>query len=446
VAKGNASDYFSIDPGLLTQGSPLPCNLYILLPLNGRIILYKKAGEIFENTPVMLKAFHIANSEKAAFDAYLEEKEEPALLTAPKVPQKKSEEERTEPAAEKAPEESAPELVATPPVQEAKEPAAEYAKTEFEGEAPAAADTLNLDATPPPVRHGAPAPEKKSDAVQGEKKPEAAREEKKGPEAPAEKAAVEPPPIFEPPRPAEEMMADLLGPEPEKSKTMQEARKMVRQILEGPPGSATELAGLAESGIAEHATTVAVYAALIAMGLHKGDLFFLQDIIVAGLLHDIGVTQTPLELVAVPEMKRSKAQQARFEEHVDAGLKLTSDLGYTPNPRVTMIISQHHEKFDGTGYPKRLDGFGIEDSAQVLKFADMLDTIAHGRHDGKPRAVPDALSRLAEIERSSTFPVHFNPDLLKKIRAWFIAAAGEDHMAEAKAKVDETKQRMLKAG
>lgn len=283
-----------------------------------------------------------------------------------------------------------------------------------------------------------------------EEKPKA--EKVREPEPPPAQEDVKPTPEdlkreFTPEKTPEEVMAGLLKDDPkEQAEAKKESKKMMEKILTGPPKVDATMKQIIDSPETEHATNVAIYSVLFAMGLGQKNQMMLQDIIVAALMHDIGVTQIPTELLATPLVKRQPQQAKAYEAHVMAGIDLLSELDYKPSVRIVTMMTQHHEKFNGTGYPSHIESFRIDEFAQIIAFADLLDTICSGRYDGVERAMTDALKTMSEIEKHSTFPQFFNPDIFKKIMRWLKDSSGKDYMKVATAAVEETKEKLSKAG
>ncbi|MBI3543517.1 MAG: hypothetical protein HY075_09620 [Deltaproteobacteria bacterium] len=123
---------------------------------------------------------------------------------------------------------------------------------------------------------------------------------------------------------------------------------------------------------------------------------------------------------------------------------LLKELDYTPSPRVAGLIYQHHEKFNGSGYPQHLESFRIDEHAALIAIADLLDSICRGQYDGQKYTLPEALVLVAKIEKSSTFPEYFNPNTFKNVMNWLKKGGGVDYLAAAENAVNEAKQAMLK--
>lgn len=100
-----------------------------------------------------------------------------------------------------------------------------------------------------------------------------------------------------------------------------------------------------------------------------------QVVYLAGLVHDIGKIAVPSEILTKPS-KLSELEMSLVRQHVEAGYEILKDIPF-PWP-LANIIRQHHERLDGSGYPKQLSGDEILPEARILAVADMLE--AMGTH------------------------------------------------------------------
>lgn len=100
-----------------------------------------------------------------------------------------------------------------------------------------------------------------------------------------------------------------------------------------------------------------------------------QVVYLAGLVHDIGKIAVPSEILTKPS-KLSALEMSLVRQHVEAGYEILKDIPF-PWP-LANIIRQHHERLDGSGYPKQLSGDEILPEARILAVADMLE--AMGTH------------------------------------------------------------------
>ncbi len=119
-----------------------------------------------------------------------------------------------------------------------------------------------------------------------------------------------------------------------------------------------------------HSKQVANYATSIAakIGLSPRDVSTIQT---AALLHDIGHLATPsIILYKAPFL--TKREEAIYKRHCLAGASMLENIPEFTN--IVSIIRAHHEKWDGTGFPKRLKGQNIPIGARIIAIADYYDS------------------------------------------------------------------------
>jgi HD-GYP domain-containing protein (c-di-GMP phosphodiesterase class II) len=181
----------------------------------------------------------------------------------------------------------------------------------------------------------------------------------------------------------------------------------------------------------EHALNVSTYSVLFALAFGKISMELLADLALAGLLHDIGLSQIPAQYAPIVWSEQTPEQRKEYMKHVDAGLELLDAFAPQTSPRVRTLIGQHHEKFDGKGYPKSLQGFALDDVAQLVAMADLFDSIGSGRWDGEKRTLGETLDTLEKIERARTFPEYFNPEVFSTVIRWTRSEGSKEQTAAA---------------
>jgi len=125
-----------------------------------------------------------------------------------------------------------------------------------------------------------------------------------------------------------------------------------------------------------HAIANAVWGAILArqLGFPPKDI---DQIALACSLIDIGKSGLPPELLAQPEAP-SDEQWVLLKSHVDKGLALLTDNGVV-NRKVVMALETHHERFDGTGYPKGLAANEIPLYGRIAAIVDSYDAMISER-------------------------------------------------------------------
>jgi len=124
-----------------------------------------------------------------------------------------------------------------------------------------------------------------------------------------------------------------------------------------------------------HSERVARIAVRISqqMGLQAS---FLSDIYLAGLLHDIGKIGIEDSILRKPT-KLTEAEVVHIQEHPVIGDRIVSSINQFEHLRPG--VRNHHERFDGTGYPDGLSGEDIPMLARILAVADSCDAMMCSR-------------------------------------------------------------------
>ncbi len=126
----------------------------------------------------------------------------------------------------------------------------------------------------------------------------------------------------------------------------------------------------------KHSVDVATIAMILAkqQGLSKNDIY---NIGVAGLLHDVGKTKVPNNILNKP---------ARLDDNEFEVMKQHSIFGYRMvkdkpnfNEAISIAVLQHHEKINGSGYPLGVGAKQISTYAKILSVADIYDALVTER-------------------------------------------------------------------
>ncbi len=181
----------------------------------------------------------------------------------------------------------------------------------------------------------------------------------------------------------------------------------------------------------EHSVYVATYAVIFAMAFGKIDPELVADMATAGLLHDVGLSQVPASVAARIWKSMTPQELERYSEHVAIGLEIIAEFSPALPDRVRALIHQHHEKFDGSGYPQKLSGFKIDDVAQLLALADLLHAMSSGQWDGTRRTLKETFGLLEQLEKARTFPEFFNPDIFSAVMHWIRSKPSADLASRA---------------
>jgi response regulator RpfG family c-di-GMP phosphodiesterase len=132
---------------------------------------------------------------------------------------------------------------------------------------------------------------------------------------------------------------------------------------------------LRASHLAGHGRRVADTARKVAQAMGRPD-DEVQQIFVAGLLHDIGLIGVPDTLLAKTVARYNAQEIALFHRHAAIGEQSLMPL--EDMQPVAALIRAHHERFDGQGFPDKRSGNDIPFGARILAIADTFDDLQSG--------------------------------------------------------------------
>ncbi len=126
----------------------------------------------------------------------------------------------------------------------------------------------------------------------------------------------------------------------------------------------------------DHSVRVCLMSALIGkwMNLSKERI---HDVAIAGLLHDTGKCRVPEGILNKPG-KLTPEEYELMKGHPEAGLKILSEVPGI-SPLVLKGVYEHHERIDGTGYPRGLTNSNISMVAKIIAIADVYSAMTTDR-------------------------------------------------------------------
>lgn len=141
-----------------------------------------------------------------------------------------------------------------------------------------------------------------------------------------------------------------------------------------------------------HAERVTRYALEIARNIHLSERE-MEAIRFTGKLHDIGKIAIPDYILDKPG-KLTVSERAQIELHPTRGAEMLESLKFLHEG--LCVVRNHHERYDGRGYPDGLLGESIPPIARITALADAFDAMTTDRSYRKAMGVPDAI---LEIKR-----------------------------------------------
>ncbi|MFP5518899.1 MAG: HD-GYP domain-containing protein [Bdellovibrionia bacterium] len=160
-----------------------------------------------------------------------------------------------------------------------------------------------------------------------------------------------------------------------------------------------------------HACDVQALSTVMAMVLGYTSEKALASIALGSLFHDIGYSKLPKELHNRDENGLTPEEFAKVKEHPQIGVDIINNSMTDFSYETKLIIQQHHERHDGSGYPLGIKGFQMYELSKVVGIANELDNRIR-RDSAKPY---DKLVRNWWEELSRQETKKFDPVLFKKI-------------------------------
>ncbi len=145
---------------------------------------------------------------------------------------------------------------------------------------------------------------------------------------------------------------------------------------------------------AEHCLNVCILAMVFGrhLGLTEVEIVRLG---LCGLLHDVGKMRMPVEILNKPS-KLSIEEFDIIKQHTVAGYTLLKESSNSIPPIVSEVARSHHEKMDGTGYPKGVPAGNLNELVRIISIVDAYDAITSDRCYSKGKSNTEALKVIYE--------------------------------------------------
>lgn len=161
----------------------------------------------------------------------------------------------------------------------------------------------------------------------------------------------------------------------------------------------------------QHSLSVAIWAVALGrqIGLHKRDL---RSLAIGSMLMDVGKLLVDPELLRA-NRKLTEEETREMRHHVAHGVHLVKKSGIV-NQDVVDMVAFHHERYDGSGYPRGLKGDQIPAFARIAGIVDTYDAITSQRSYASARAPADAI-KVLYAERDTRFQAELVEALIQAI-------------------------------
>lgn len=152
-----------------------------------------------------------------------------------------------------------------------------------------------------------------------------------------------------------------------------------------------------------HSLNTAILSTALGYRLNL-DEDFIEKLAKAALLHDIGMTKLPKEILEKSVL--SQQDNKILQTHTKIGYKILKyEMGMPED--ICLVALEHHENNDGSGYPFKLSGEQISEMARIIGMCSFFDDLTSNRTTNRVRNTKDALRIMLEVGSRK-----FTPQLL----------------------------------
>ncbi len=154
-----------------------------------------------------------------------------------------------------------------------------------------------------------------------------------------------------------------------------------------------------------HCVNVCILAVMTAISMEYNELR-LRDIGVGAILHDMGKTLVSKKILEKPD-KLTPAEITKVQEHSQFGFELLREQKEL-SLLAAHVAFQHHERMDGTGYPRGLKGMEIHEFSRITAIVDVYDALTADRAYRKAYLPHEALKIV-----SGGSGIYFDAEIIK---------------------------------
>ncbi len=139
----------------------------------------------------------------------------------------------------------------------------------------------------------------------------------------------------------------------------------------------------------------------------------IQLLVNAALMHDIGKINVPEAIISKPG-KLNVVEKRVIEEHPSIGNNILKGIKLPGMEIIRRAVHEHHERWNGSGYPRRLKKKKISMEARIIAVADSFDAMTTARHY---KVKKDKKTALDEILRLSG--KLYDPEVVRAFKRYF---------------------------
>lgn len=176
----------------------------------------------------------------------------------------------------------------------------------------------------------------------------------------------------------------------EKVRDLEETLEKLKKTLNYALDTMVKIVELRDPYTAGHQKRVSILTLAIAGEMNLA-AERIDHLYMAARVHDIGKINIPAEILCKPG-RLSTLEFEMVKTHAQSGYNIVENMHF--DPEVAEIILQHHEKLDGSGYPRNLKGEEIMLEARILCVADFVEAVANHRPYRAALGIDEAMDEI----------------------------------------------------
>jgi putative two-component system response regulator len=197
----------------------------------------------------------------------------------------------------------------------------------------------------------------------------------------------------------------------QRTRSLSESEKRLKNNLLESVSALAAMIELRDAYTAGHQRRVAAVTEAIARDMDLPEQQ-IEGLKLAAVVHDVGKISIPTEILSKPG-QLTEVEFTLIKKHPELGYEVLKGIDF-PWP-IAHIVLQHHERFDGSGYPRGLSGDEILLEARILAVADVIEAMASHRPYRPGHGVEAALEEI-EKHRDALFDPDVTDSALRVFR------------------------------
>jgi len=161
-----------------------------------------------------------------------------------------------------------------------------------------------------------------------------------------------------------------------------------------------------------HSFLVSLFSAMICKNLDWASPKTVEMVAMGGMLHDLGKIKLPLGVVGSDPEKLTGELRMQYESHARKGAEMLENCSFV-SESVRQIVYQHHETYDGDGFPNGLTGSKIYPPAKIVGLANLFAGLMRQKHQSP-------LQALREFIPDHRMTAKYDPSIIKALVMAFI--------------------------